>query len=94
MVVTLSFTMTVWNFTATAGVGLGSAHITNLGPLPPEEGLCLLLVFLYGALLVVTTVGEKGQLITALVPVITVELVAFIGSRTLSCFILSQWFFL
>lgn len=94
MVVTLSFTMSVWNFTATAGVELGTACITNLGPLPLEEGLCLVLVFMYGALLVETTMCEKTQLITALVPVITVELMAFIGSRTLSYFILSQWFIL
>ena len=94
MVVTLSFTMTVWNFTATAGVGLGSACITNLGPLSLEEGLCLVLVFVYGALLVETTMCEKRQLVTALVPVLSVELVAFIGSRTLSCFMLSQWFIL
>lgn len=94
MVVTLSFTMIIWNFTATAGVELGSACITNLGPLPLEEGLCLVLLFVYGALLVETTMYGKRQLITALVPAITVELVAFIRSRTLSCFIFSQWFIL
>lgn len=94
MVVTLSFTMIIWNFTATAGVELGYACITNLGPLPLEEGLCLVLLFVYGALLVETTMCGKRQLITALVPAITVELVAFIGSRTLSCFIFSQWFIL
>lgn len=94
MVVTLSFTMMVWNFTVTAGVVPGSARSTNLGPLPLEEGLCVALVFMYGSLLVDTTLCEKRQLITALVPVITVELVAFICSRTLGCFILSQWFIL
>lgn len=94
MVVTLSFTMTIWNFTATAGVGLGSACITNLSLLPLEEGLYLVLVFMYGAILVETTMYEKRQLIVSLVPVVTVELVAFIFFRTLSCFILSLCFIL
>lgn len=33
--------MAVWNFIVTAGAGLGSAHITDLGLLLLEEGLCL-----------------------------------------------------
>lgn len=37
MVVTV-FTMTVWNFTVTAGVGLGSAHITSRRSWPVAAG--------------------------------------------------------
>lgn len=76
MVVTV-FTMTVWNFTVTAGVGLGSACITNLGLLPLEEGLCLVLVFMDGAPLVEAATCEKRELITALVQVITVAVTGF-----------------
>lgn len=39
-----------------------------------------------------TTICEEWQLITAFVPAITIDLVAFNVPRTLSCFILSQGF--
>lgn len=61
----------------TAGIGLGSACITDLGLLPLEEGLCLVLVFMAGASLEEAATCEKRELITALVQVITVAVTGF-----------------
>lgn len=60
-----------------AGVGPGSACIIDLGLLPLEEGLCLVLVFMDGAPLEEAVTCEKRELITALVQVITVAVTGF-----------------